>query len=179
MSSDTSYDDFEFLAVIGIPKSKRVLCQAVGCGHSVYKRVHVFRLGGNISIYGSECAKKILGAQENEHTPRYTSATGINLSELDAQMLKDNTGKLLEKLRIKYSESLAANQLQESILNSNVQDAENKVAERNNDNHQKLSTEELHNHHIELLKDLALRGDPRARKDLEFFLAQKKDKKEN
>lgn len=31
------------LAVVGVEKANRVVCQAPGCGHGVYRRIHVVR----------------------------------------------------------------------------------------------------------------------------------------
>jgi len=54
-------EDLEFIATIEVPEHKKVLCQADGCGHSVYRRVHVIRQKSNIGVYGSSCAQKLFG----------------------------------------------------------------------------------------------------------------------
>ena len=74
-------DKLEFLAVIEIPKLKRILCQAEGCGHSVYKRVHIIKKNNQIEVYGSECAKKLFGTWLKRETPSFSSITGVKLSE--------------------------------------------------------------------------------------------------
>ena len=84
-------DDFEFLAVIEIPKSKRILCQAEGCGHTVYKRVHIIKQNNVIGVYGSECAKKIFGTWLKSETPSLTSISGVKLSDSDLDLLRENT----------------------------------------------------------------------------------------
>lgn len=38
----------ELLIIVELPESKKILCQAEGWGHSVYKRVHVIRELGRI-----------------------------------------------------------------------------------------------------------------------------------
>ena len=130
-------DDFEFLAVIEIPKSKRILCQAEGCGHSVYKRVHIIKKKNVTGVYGSECAKKIFGTWLKSETPSLTSISGVKLSDSDLDLLRENTEKLLEKLRADYSKpeifeiSKAVNKPSNNTIHPNVGANKYEISESN------------------------------------------------
>lgn len=92
----------ELLAVIEVPETKPVLCQAEHCGRSVFRAVHVVWDGNDFRIYGSECAKRLFGlAGTREGSDRTTHVTG-DLSERDVDLLKENTAALLEDLRQRH-----------------------------------------------------------------------------
>ncbi len=49
----------QLLAIVRVAHDKRVRCQAEGCNHSVFQRIHVVREDSGVHVYGSECFKKI------------------------------------------------------------------------------------------------------------------------
>lgn len=46
--------EFRLLAVVEVPQADRVVCQAPGCKHPVYKRIHVVQKDGQLTVLGSE-----------------------------------------------------------------------------------------------------------------------------
>lgn len=108
-------EDNELLAIIEIPKSKKVLCQHTGCGRAVYKKVHVFRNKGQIKIYGSECAKKLLGQRLKTKTPLIQSSGGISLSEADVELLLKNTEELIVDLEKRYKNPIEIKEPQQDF----------------------------------------------------------------
>jgi hypothetical protein len=63
--------EFRLLAVVEVPQADRVVCQAPGCKHPVYKRIHVVQEDGRLTVLGSECFKKLFG--EGHSAPSYGS----------------------------------------------------------------------------------------------------------
>lgn len=96
-------NDIELLAVIEVPETKPVLCQAQQCGRSVYRAVHVIREGENLRIYGSECAKKLFGVSGTKERSDRTSVVTADLTERDVDLLNENTAALLEELHQRYA----------------------------------------------------------------------------
>lgn len=50
MSEPPSPPAAELLAIVEVDKADRVVCQADGCGHSVYRRIHVVRHDGRLGV---------------------------------------------------------------------------------------------------------------------------------
>lgn len=94
----------DLLAILSVEKSKRIRCQAEGCGRGVYSAIHVLRIDGQIKLYGSECYKKLCG--DNESKPSYGSWGDSVLTDEQRQALLDNTEQLLQQLKAQYEEEL-------------------------------------------------------------------------
>lgn len=61
----------ELLAVVEVDKADRVVCQAAGCGHGVYRRIHLVRHGdGSLEVYGSDCFGRLFGHLANSSKRR-------------------------------------------------------------------------------------------------------------
>lgn len=94
------------LAVVEVDKADRVICQADGCGHSVYKRIHVVRDKGRITVIGSECFKRLYGDTESvSHKPIFGSAEGRRLSQEERDALLRNTEQLIATLELEHNEA--------------------------------------------------------------------------
>jgi hypothetical protein len=89
-------DTIELLAVVGVDKVDRVYCQCPGCKRPIYAKIHVIRLNGKITVYGSECFKKLYGIY-NEYIPKYTGSNQKQLTQEERMLLLENTEKLIEK----------------------------------------------------------------------------------
>lgn len=86
------------LAVVEVPKDDRVACQAPGCNHPMFKRIHVVTENGTLRVIGSECFKKLFGAaHERLSTPTYGSSEGRHLTSEERQLLIENTARLIER----------------------------------------------------------------------------------
>jgi hypothetical protein len=85
----------KLLAVVGVEKADRVVCQAQGCGHGVYRRIHIVRHdNGVVGVYGSDCFSRLFGHLV-ECSPRYGSGDGRELTADERQMLSENTERLI------------------------------------------------------------------------------------
>jgi hypothetical protein len=49
------------LAVVEVDREARILCQAEGCGHSVFKRIHVVLEGTEFKVFGAQCYQRLFG----------------------------------------------------------------------------------------------------------------------
>lgn len=94
------------LAIVEVEKTDRVICRAPGCGHSVYKRIHVIRLDGKVTVYGSECFKRLRGYDASEQ-PHYGTSTGRKLTHEERQLLIENTEKLITQFEAELQTATA------------------------------------------------------------------------
>jgi hypothetical protein len=89
--------DSALLAVVEVPFEDRVRCAAEGCGHSVYRRVHLVRHDGRTQVFGSDCfARLFQGTSLGTSAPRYSSAAGRPLTPEERELLIRNTELLIE-----------------------------------------------------------------------------------
>lgn len=87
----------ELLAVVGVEKDDRVVCQAPGCGHGVYRRIHVVRHeDGRLRVYGSDCFARLFG-HLLRRSPHYGSGEGRDLTPEERLMLAENTERLIAR----------------------------------------------------------------------------------
>ena len=92
----------QLMAVVEVDQQDRILCQREGCGHSVYKRIHIVLENGSFAILGSECFQKLYGDGGGDVEPRYGSSTGRALSSDERIALIDNTARFIEMLEAQH-----------------------------------------------------------------------------
>jgi hypothetical protein len=97
--------DTELIAVVVVDRADRVQCQASGCGHGVYRRIHVVRQGDALGVYGSDCFGRLFGHLEKE-MPRYGGGTGRELTPDERRMLVENTARLIELFEAEHQQAL-------------------------------------------------------------------------
>lgn len=85
------------LAIVEVDKADRIQCQAEGCGHSVYKRIHVVLAGLEFKVLGSQCYERLYG-QASAAAPQYGSGTGRLLTAEERLVLVENTAAFIEAL---------------------------------------------------------------------------------
>lgn len=79
------------------------MCQADGCGHAVYKRIHVVQVGDQLQVLGSECFKRLFGHLESaRQSPRYGDGEGRRLSAEERRAMLENTSRLIALLEQEY-----------------------------------------------------------------------------
>lgn len=108
----------ELLAIVEVDQANRVVCQADGCGHGVYRRIHVVRCeDAKVRVYGSDCFSRLFHGLIPEARPRYGTGDGRQLTDEERALLVANTERLvaqfeaehqatLEKLRLREEERL-------------------------------------------------------------------------
>lgn len=87
----------QLLAVVEVDQKDRVRCQAPGCGHSVYKRIHVVSEPGcRVGVYGSDCFGRLFADLVDRNArPRYGATEGRMLTPEERAMLAENTERLI------------------------------------------------------------------------------------
>lgn len=90
--------DAYLLAIVEVDKADRIQCQAEGCGHSVYKRIHVVLAGLEFKVLGSQCYERLYGRESSATVPQYGSGTGRLLTAEERQILVENTATFIERL---------------------------------------------------------------------------------
>lgn len=87
------------LAVVEVDKADRIQCQAEGCGHSVYKRIHVVLAGLQFKVLGSQCYERLYGhILLSGQAPQYGSGYGRLLTPEERLVLVENTAAFIEAL---------------------------------------------------------------------------------
>lgn len=92
------------LAVVEVSKENRVVCQAEGCGHSVYKRIHVVRVGDGFTVLGSDCFSRLYG--DVDPLPHYGTGEGRQLTDEERAKLAQNTAEFIAQLEAEHQEAL-------------------------------------------------------------------------
>lgn len=102
--------DPALLAIVAVPPSKAVSCQAPGCGHRVYAAVHVVEDAGQTLVLGSTCYAKRYGASSALGSPSYTSggSGGKALTDEERDLLAANAAELVQRFRDAHEAQLAA-----------------------------------------------------------------------
>lgn len=108
--------DAELLVIIEVDRDDRVVCQAPGCGHAVYKRIHVIRHGGAIGVYGSDCFGRLFRDQLG--TPRYGGGAGRVLTADERKMLVQNTERLIAQFEAEHQLALEQTSVQRQRIQS-------------------------------------------------------------
>lgn len=95
-STIASDNPTKLLAIVEVDEAQKVQCQEPGCGHGVYKRIHVVDVGGGkIMVMGSTCFEKRFGSAPHIQ-PAYTAnGAGRRLTEEQRLLLVHNTAQLL------------------------------------------------------------------------------------
>lgn len=118
------------LAVVGVEKADRVVCQAQGCGHGVYRRIHVVRHDeGALGVYGSDCFGRLFGHLV-ENVPRYGSGEGRELTADERQMLAENTERLIAQFESEHQALLEKARLRQEQQAKVEQDAHEQAERR-------------------------------------------------
>lgn len=93
------------LAVVEVDRADRIQCQAEGCGHSVYKRIHVVLTGMAFKVLGSQCYERLYGqATLIGQAPQYGTAAGKRLTPEERLVLVENTSAFIEGLEVERAE---------------------------------------------------------------------------
>lgn len=92
----------QLLAVVEVDKIDRVVCQAQGCGHGVYRRIHVVRHhDGRLGVYGSDCFDRLFG-DSIDRTPCYGGGEGRLLTAEERLMLVENTERFIAEFEAEH-----------------------------------------------------------------------------
>jgi len=125
------------LDIVEVAKEKRIRCQADGCGHSVYARIHVVLIDGVFQVLGGDCFQRLYGESLLGTTSFYGGSVG-SPTKLDDEMrllLKTNTTEFIERLEARRIEPEAKVARSGQITGTSAQpaaesDATSKVGRR-------------------------------------------------
>lgn len=86
------------LSIVEVSHANRIRCQADGCGHSVFKRIHVVLDNGKFHVLGSQCFAKLYGGLGAAAAPYYGGGDARPLTDDERAMLMENTARFIEQL---------------------------------------------------------------------------------
>lgn len=103
------------LDVVEVDKARRVRCQADGCGHAVYARIHVVLDHGKFLVLGGDCFQRLFGVVLQGAKSYYggSANTPTVLTEEMRALLNSNTAEFIERLeqrRLQIEAELAQRQ---------------------------------------------------------------------
>ena len=85
------------IAIVGVAQDERVQCQQPGCGHSVYRRIHVVQQAGKLLVLGSTCFEKRFGTALALGNATYGGGAGRALTAEERELLIQNTAELIAR----------------------------------------------------------------------------------
>ena len=88
----------DLVAIVSVEFAARILCQNPGCGHAVYRRIHVVNDAGQWLLLGSTCFAKLYGSEQALGAPRVGNAEGKTLSAEEREQLLANTEEFMRSL---------------------------------------------------------------------------------
>lgn len=110
------------LAVVEVPHDERVRCAAEGCGHSVFRRVHLVRVDGSTKVFGSDCFSRLFESTPTGHVgPKYGGGAGRVLTAEERSLLVENTERLIERFEAEHYAEVAAAEKRRSLSESHQQ----------------------------------------------------------
>lgn len=98
--------EHQLLAIVFVDHADRVQCGQPGCGHSVYRQIHVVEEGENLLVLGSTCFAKRYGSAAALGTPRFGGGGGIPLTTDERRLLVENTALLMTHFEEERVQSL-------------------------------------------------------------------------
>jgi len=92
------------IAIVGVNEDARVQCQQPGCGHSVYRRIHVVQESGKLLVLGSTCFEKRFGSASALGNASYGGGGGRELTVEERELLVQNTADLIARFELERDE---------------------------------------------------------------------------
>lgn len=86
------------LSIVEVSHANRIRCQADGCGHSVFKRIHVVLDNGKFHVLGSQCFATLYGGLGTVAAPYYGGGAARPLTDDERALLVENTARFIEQL---------------------------------------------------------------------------------
>lgn len=111
------------LDVVEVDRNKRVRCQAAGCGHSVYARIHVVLVNGQFQVLGGNCFQRLYGRVLQDAESYYGGSAG-SPTRLDEEMrllLATNTAEFIETLEARRLELEALAETRRALAQNKVE----------------------------------------------------------
>jgi hypothetical protein len=117
------------LAIVEVDQEDRIQCQQPGCGHAVYKRIHVVEEDQGVLVLGSTCFAKRYGDAEDHENAKFGSGDGRKLTTAERDLLQNNTAALIAQFDLERVQQLEASRTKHAALQE--QFAKREVQRRN------------------------------------------------
>ena len=95
--------EHKLLAIVSVDYADRVQCGQPGCGHYVYRQIHVVHEGEKTFVLGSTCFAKRYGSTAALGSPSFGGIGGRPLTTEERRLLVENTALLMTR----FEEELA------------------------------------------------------------------------
>lgn len=146
-SNISEADSTLLLAIVEVAQSDRVTCQAEGCGHSVFKRIHVVRIAGSIKVFGSACFDRLFGSRGKTFSvPAFGTSDGRRLTAEERLLLLRNTEALISALEAEHTHQVSLVQKKEQERIAALEHLQQRFAPSGR-KHYSYSSESARSHH--------------------------------
>lgn len=110
-------DGWQLLVRLEIDESRRVQCQCLGCGKSVYADVHIIQWpDGEIACWGSRCFEREMGIAGKKLQAVYSRVNGRKLTDEERDLLDANREALIARIKGIEEEIVQAEKRREQAL---------------------------------------------------------------
>ena len=102
---------WQLAAEVALPYEERIQCQCRGCGHTIWRQIHIIQwTDGRIECWGQDCYKRELGptAVGGASKALYDSVGGRELTPEERELLTNNRERLIAKFREDQERKLQA-----------------------------------------------------------------------
>jgi hypothetical protein len=91
----------ELLTIASVDIEKSIRCQAPGCGHRVYRKIHAVQDGEKIILLGQTCYGRMYKKEEPRYG-EYGGGYGKPLTNEERELLFQNTEKFIELIKNRF-----------------------------------------------------------------------------
>ncbi|OEZ85325.1 hypothetical protein JAB6_21740 [Janthinobacterium sp. HH104] len=126
----TTKPESHLLSIVEVSHANRIRCQADGCGHLVFKRIHVVLDNGKFHVLGSRCFAKLYCGLGTAVPPYYGGGDARPLTDDERALLVENTALFIEQLERERIENERAAAVLEAERQQNERIAAALEAER-------------------------------------------------
>jgi hypothetical protein len=97
----------KLLAIVEVAQARRFVCQAPGCGRTVFRQLHVVFHSGGILVLGAGCYRKMLGTEVSAG-PLHKTPDIRRLTERECSLLAENPAQLMAEFDAGHASAFGA-----------------------------------------------------------------------
>lgn len=120
----------ELLAIVQVNPDQRVRCQAPGCGHGVYQRIHVVRHDGRVGVYGSDCFRRLFAGVLVSREARFGGGASRPLTAEERDLLAFNTVALINRFELELEQKVAQAKVEADLRTAHVEQQRQATVDR-------------------------------------------------
>ena len=93
----------QLIAIVEVDVGAAIRCQALGCNHTVFRRIHLVTDSDGVKVIGSSCFKQAYADESLvKMTPLFTTKAGKILTAEEQQLLHTDIARLVLRLESQH-----------------------------------------------------------------------------